>query len=178
MKIYAHRGNLVGRAPEFENSPEYIKKALSHGFGAEVDYWWFPKPDGGPHILCHDHPFSNVNPDKAGEYQEPKQYHIDPQFLLTPGLAVHCKNIHALEYCKKLGVETYFSHDKDDAVLTSDGYFWTYPKAVLPLNNQSIPVVFDRHDSIWPIHRLKTCAGLCTDDCFYYASLLEEDFIV
>ena len=39
MILISHRGNLMGRDPETENSPQQIRKALSLGFEAEVDVW-------------------------------------------------------------------------------------------------------------------------------------------
>ena len=36
----AHRGNLFGRIPERENSPEYIQEALAAGYDVEVDVWF------------------------------------------------------------------------------------------------------------------------------------------
>jgi glycerophosphoryl diester phosphodiesterase len=39
MILIAHRGNLNGKQPERENSPEYIKEALEKGYHVEVDVW-------------------------------------------------------------------------------------------------------------------------------------------
>ena len=37
MKLISHRGNLLGRFPEFENSPKYIDLAIETGFEVEID---------------------------------------------------------------------------------------------------------------------------------------------
>ena len=40
MYYISHRGNLKGSKPEYENHPNYIKKALSMGYDVEIDVWY------------------------------------------------------------------------------------------------------------------------------------------
>ena len=37
MFFISHRGNISGPNKEYENKPEYIKKALTMGFDCEID---------------------------------------------------------------------------------------------------------------------------------------------
>ena len=106
MILIAHRGNINGPSKD-ENNPEYIAKALSLGFDAEVDVWykngWW---------LGHDAP----------------TYKVENLFALFDNSKVwwHCKNFEALERLQ--GSElNYFWHQEDDHTLTSKGYIWTYP---------------------------------------------------
>ena len=39
MKLIAHRGNITGRNPDEENSPDYISQAIQKGYDVEVDVW-------------------------------------------------------------------------------------------------------------------------------------------
>ena len=137
MIYIAHRGNIAGPNPEFENRVEYIQSALTQGYECEIDVWfdhgWF---------LGHDYP----------------QYPIDSQFLTTPRLWIHCKNDKALYQMSK-HVYTrfhYFWHQEDDYTITSKGYIWTYPGKQLLLN--SICVL----PEIASYKNLK-CAGICSD---------------
>ena len=52
MKIIAHRGLMMGPNPEYENQPDTIDEAISHGFDAEVDVWNI----SGRLMLGHDKP--------------------------------------------------------------------------------------------------------------------------
>ena len=37
MILISHRGNLDGKELSFENRPDYIDKAIRHGFDVEID---------------------------------------------------------------------------------------------------------------------------------------------
>lgn len=101
-----HRGNTHGPC-QAENNPVLLKSLLEQGWDVEMDLWII---DGMP-WLGHDGP----------------QYELtDWSILNYPGSWVHCKNIAAVVWCAT-HAKRYFSHDKDPAVLVSDGTIWFYP---------------------------------------------------
>jgi len=65
MILIAHRGNLYGRQPERENTPEYLNEAIHLGYHVMVDAWyhdgcfyfgerkplWKPFPDWLPYAM-------------------------------------------------------------------------------------------------------------------------------
>ena len=76
MIYISHRGNINGKFPNRENSPEYIMEAIHKGYNVEIDAWVF----NNKWFLGHDTP----------------QYKIKREFLYQPGLWVHAKNLDAL----------------------------------------------------------------------------------
>ena len=52
MKLIAHRGNLKGKNPKYENHPDYILDAVWAGFDVEIDVWNVK----GQWLLGHDAP--------------------------------------------------------------------------------------------------------------------------
>lgn len=144
MILISHRGNIDGPNKEMENNPEYILNAIAHGYNVEIDLWLVDNKL----YLGHDEP----------------QYEINKKFLHNSKLWVHCKNIEALDYLSNLGFDfsldnpDYFFHDTDAAVLTSNGYIWTYPGNVLGKN--SICVLPE-----WNNLKLEdiNCLGICSD---------------
>ena len=137
MILIAHRGNLNGKQPERENSPEYIKKALEEGYHVEVDIWL---KETNNLFLGHDGP----------------KYPIGLQFLKDDRIWCHCKNIDALGYLLDKGVHCFF-HKTDDVILTSKGYIWTFPnKRLLPGSFCVMPEYGYNGD-------LSKCAGICSD---------------
>jgi hypothetical protein len=136
MKKISHRGNLNGRIPERENSPDYIVESLSLGYNCEIDVW-----------VVNDEYF--LGHDKA-------QYKIEETFLESNLLWCHAKNIQALEKMLKNKKIHCFWHQNDDVTLTSKGFIWTYPNK--ELTKKSICVLpelnsFDMGD----------CYGVCSD---------------
>jgi len=102
VKLISHRGNIDGPYPEWENTPEYVLKALET-YDVAVDVWYI---DG--FYLGSDYPSSFVTPD----------------FIRTPGLWCHAKTIIALKALLTYDVHCFF-HQNDDCTLTSKGYIWT-----------------------------------------------------
>lgn len=119
MKLISHRGNINGPILKKENSPDYIKAALSAGFDVEIDVsfnnGWY---------LGHDK----------------TDYRIDMDFLSQSGLWIHCKNIAALAILNSYKDLNYFWHQEDDYTLTSKGYIWTYPGKKAIANSKAIIV--------------------------------------
>jgi hypothetical protein len=164
MIIIAHRGNVDGANPSLENDPRYIQAALDQGFNVEIDFWaFYTNLNGWSLYLGHDEPKYCIN---------------SSSFILNNDrLYIHCKNIKALEYCYNnyWGLanwnSSYFFHNTDDATITSNSKFWTYPRATIPLTRNSIPVIYNRNDMIWNEEEIKGCYGICTDDANYYNTL-------
>ena len=135
MILISHRGNLNGPKPKMENSPKYIEIAIKKNFHVEIDVW-IKKNN---FYLGHDEPVYEVNK----EYLENKKFWC------------HAKNIEAMEALKNINA-TYFWHQNDDVVLTSNGYFWTYPGKKLLSN--SICVLPEQSNQ-----KNFSCAGICSD---------------
>ena len=151
MKLISHRGNINGRDPERENSPDYILEALN-SYEVEIDVWlindkWY---------LGHDKP----------------QYEIDKDFIRWKkhGLWCHAKNIDALYELsdKNEGFTNhkYFWHQEDDVTITSTGYLWTFPgKQLTPKSICVLPENVNYSDE-----ELKNCYGICSDFIEKYKS--------
>tara|TARA_B100001250_G_C19778610_1_gene780791 strand:- start:543 stop:974 length:432 start_codon:yes stop_codon:yes gene_type:complete len=135
MILISHRGNLNGPIPERENSPEYINHAIKKGYNVEIDVWFKNKS----FYLGHDKPM----------------YKVKTNYLINKKLWCHAKNLEALEVLKKAKAH-FFWHQKDDIVLTSKGYFWTYPGKKLFKN--SICVLPENSNK-----KKFECFGICSD---------------
>lgn len=105
MLFISHRGNLNGKNKKYENSPNYILKAIEKGYHVEIDVWFT-----NTFFLGHDGP----------------KYKISKKFLENNKLWCHAKNLDALCELKKIKTK-YFWHQNDDYTLTSNNYIWTYP---------------------------------------------------
>ena len=135
MIYISHRGNINGKNVRYENSPDYIQKAIDKGFHVEVDVWSF-EDDG--YWLGHDEP----------------QYHVEENYLEDSKLWCHAKNIYALNQMIENGKIHCFFHHEDDVTLTSQGYLWTYPGRDLTKN--SIVVLPNKKPDV-------EVAGICSD---------------
>ena len=135
MYYISHRGNLKGSKPEYENHPNYIKKALSMGYDVEIDVWYLDK-----FFLGHDTP----------------QYEIESNFLQNSKLWCHAKNIEAIMMMGKLNKVHYFFHQNDDVTLTSKNYIWAFP-GKQPIKN-SIAVMPEIYND-----NVSKCIGICSD---------------
>lgn len=136
MIIIAHRGNLVGSEPDYENSPEMIDRCISgYGFHVEVDLW---VTEDGKLFLGHDNP----------QYEVTLSWlHLRSRFLW-----IHCKNINALSYMQGNPYSSdfcYFWHQEDDYTLTSNGWVWAYPNKPINVPCKAVCVMpeWDNQDS-------------------------------
>lgn len=137
MLLISHRGNIAGPNPERENSPEYIKEALSAGFDVEIDLWY----QDWSYFLGHDSP----------------QYQVSLDFLGQSNLWIHCKNYQALQHLVELGSPAnFFYHTDEDYVLTSHHYIWAYPGQ--PGGAWTISVMPEWHNQ-----SIIGFAGVCSD---------------
>ena len=140
-KIISHRGNLNGSVPNLENSPDQIISAIQNKLDVEIDVWVV----NSEIFLGHDYP----------------QYKIKLRFLkkYKKFLWLHCKNLEALNFFKKQKQNfKYFWHQSDDFTITSNGYFWTYPKKPTSKNSIIVDLSLDQ------LSKYKnTVFGVCTD---------------
>jgi len=134
--LIAHRGNIDGRIAERENHPDYVRKALSLGYHAEIDIHYV----SGKLYLGHDNP----------------QFEIDFSFLFNANLWVHCKNIEVMELLVGTTLLNFFAHE-EGIIITLNGYLWTAPG--LQLTNKSIAVMPEMSEN-WNI---SNAIGICTD---------------
>ena len=135
MILISHRGNINGRIPDLENSPDYIDAAIKLGYDVEVDLWWVV----GRIYLGHDEPIIPVD--------------INWLIYNKDKLWVHLKNLNAI-YSPVIKDLNYFWHENDKFTLTSKGIPWCFPNVFLEtgvtvtLSNKKIT---------------KKILGLCTD---------------
>lgn len=114
-EFISHRGNLDGPEPSYENSPDYVGRAIDKGYRVEVDVWVRKNPfDGVSRLyLGHDGPL----------------HHISISWLLRngPRLVLHIKdpevfNVFWLEEPEL----NYFCHTLDPFTVTSKGEVWIH----------------------------------------------------
>lgn len=136
--LIAHRGNVSGQWPEFENRPDYIDKTLESGYNVEIDVW----NDGeGCWFFGHDEPKYSVNI---------WRYHrIDVWF--------HAKNIEAAIELKKIGATNYFFQKDEPYSITSSGHIWANLGQIQP------GVILVDPEGKTPKEYLHMFAGICTD---------------
>lgn len=141
MLLIAHRGNIRGPVPEYENSPEYIRFAIGCGFKCEIDLWL----SAGDLFLGHDKP----------------QYKIAEKFLsdFKNSLYIHAKNSDALAWLVSRRELEFFSHNRDEFVVTSFGSIWCYP------SNKPIKFGINLMPEWNNLRKedLIDCYGLCSD---------------
>jgi hypothetical protein len=142
MFLIAHRGNINGSLPQFENNPDYIEQALKLGFDVEIDIWLY----NNMFYLGHDE----------------ATYQIDIDWIKSKSskLWIHCKDKYSLEELysinHKIGTLNYFWHENDFATITSKGYIWASPGKQSIKNSIAVmPEWFD--DDV------RDCNGICSD---------------
>ena len=137
MKFISHRGNVNGPDPGKENSPSYIKSALSAGYNVEIDVWNL----NGTWFLGHDDPV----------------YEIGVKFLMNDKLLCHAKNLAALD---KMLVHTNihcFWHQEDHYTVTSRGYIVSYP------GYETTPRTICMKPELADPDSIPDCHGICSD---------------
>jgi hypothetical protein len=143
VNIIAHRGNISGKNPERENSPDYIMEAVSLGFDAEIDVWCVD----GKFYLGHDKP----------------QYEVDGCFCTHPKLWCHAKNTSALSELLKLGAHCFW-HENDSYTLTSKMIPWCFPDKWI---GGGVTVVFSAPEQT----SIPNCVlGICVDNCLEWTN--------
>jgi hypothetical protein len=143
MILISHRGNVDGKIPNSENSPEYISLALTKGFDVEIDVWFVD----GKFYLGHDEPL----------------YSIEKSFLENEKFWCHAKNEEALfEMIQNSNIHCFW-HQEDDYTLTSKGIPWVYPSKKVFKN--SIWVLPEKTN--YRYIKLD-CLGICSDNISLY----------
>lgn len=140
IKLIAHRGLYNGPNKDLENSPNQILDALEQGFDAEIDLWIENKK----FYLGHDY----------------LQYEINSKFLENSKFWIHAKNLEALYWLSTTNL-TYFWHQEDDRVITSNGYIWTYPDK--ELSDRSIRLMPEWRDPNFITVLDYECYAICSD---------------
>lgn len=141
MKIISHRGNLSGPNPKYENSPNYIQKAIDAGFEVEIDVWFL----NNNFYLGHDSP----------------DYLIELTWLKEKAdkLWCHAKNFETVYEMSKEKILNYFWHENDKMTLTSQGVPWCYPGNFI-LNGITVCL----NKTIKDINVM----GICTDYALFF----------
>jgi len=132
MHLISHRGNLTGKQPELENTPDYINAALAQGYKCEVDVFAYH----GKLYLGHDD----------------AQIETSVQYLQQEGIIAHAKNLDALAEMLQANIHCFYHHN-DNYTLTSRNWIWAFPGkpgtlihpciAVLPENYATDVTDFD-----------------------------------
>jgi len=142
MKLIAHRGNILEKHIEKENSPQYIDEAIQQGYDVEIDL----RAQKNNVYLGHDGP----------------DHLIDIRFLTDriDKLWVHCKDREALDIALTYNLNCFW-HTKDDYTLTKHGIVWAYPGKI----QTGYPCVMVLPEIFWnpdQIARFKSY-GICSD---------------
>lgn len=143
MKIICHRGNTFGPDPDNENKPEVIDYCIRQGYDVEIDLWYHNESL----YLGHDEPTYPVTKDYL--YWNKNQ------------LWIHCKNLKVLNIIG-IGGYNYFFHEKDDYVLTSQNYVWTYPKPQIETEFYQVLLDFEPNVDFEKYKKLGI-HGVCVD---------------
>jgi len=143
MYFIAHRGNMEGPSPEYENKPNYIVGGLhAHSWlHCEIDVWVM----AGDIFLGHDAP----------------QYRVNEEFLINARIWCHAKNLAAFEKMLDNPLIHCFWHQEDDFILTSRGYIWTFPGQ--PLADKSIWVLPEVTNFSYSFENTPKHVGICSD---------------
>ena len=136
-----HRGLMEGPDPALENQEPILFQRIREGWDVEVDLWLQDETVW----LGHEGP------------ERPLQ-NLD--LLSCPKAWIHCKNLAMLAYMvEKAPGAPFFSHDRDEAVLTSNGFIWCYPG--LQAGRNSIIVMPERAPSM--VIDYSRIGGVCSD---------------
>ena len=139
----AHRGNISGPNKELENRLSQIEKCFDLGLEVEVDIWYV---DGW--YLGHDAPEEKI-----------KSSWIQSEISK---LWLHAKNLEAMSRLSEIDLANFFWHETDARVLTSRGFFWTFPGA--DLDKRAIAVMPELDNELnWKPEILQNSYGVCTD---------------
>ena len=139
-RFIAHRGNLWGARPEYENTVDYLMLAWQVCGAVECDVQWHKDELW----LGHDEP------------QEPLPTHV----RTLKDWFFHAKDLESLTYMMDRGMHCFW-HQQDTITLTSKGYIWCYP-GYHPVSSKSIWL--DLHNKPVPQRIKSRCWGICGDN--------------
>lgn len=138
--LIAHRGNIAGSQPEYENTIPYLFNALNRGFHCEFDLWFA----NDKWWLGHDAPTNETS--------------LDP--LRDQRFWIHAKTLETVEELYRLNFNfKFFYHTIEDAVFVhGTNNLWTYPGRQLLRSSIAVKpeIVIDPWDT-------SQCAGICSD---------------
>jgi hypothetical protein len=160
--IIAHRSLLYGPDKTKENTLEQIVYTLTNTpFDIEIDVWFDNQTL--QFYLGHDEPQIRVPAPQL-------------DFLNNPRFWIHAKNNEALfELISQLPPHIHiFSHDQDDATLTSTRIPWVYPGKPISSTTPRCPAVIvmpERTPDAYTIEQLKRAHAICTDWPYRYQEL-------
>lgn len=146
VKFIAHRGNIAGPQPTFENTDGYLKHAYANDCFVEVDIIKYQDK------LYYGH-------------DDPKQL-ADLEFLFNPGVYCHAKTLDTLIALLDMKL-TCFWHENDQVTLTSDDKIWCYP-GHHPVHHSAIWL--DLHNKPLPKENLDKIYAVCGDYKDYYSN--------
>ena len=140
MILISHRGNLNGLNPERENSPPYIREAISAGFDVEIDVRFL----NDTIWLGHDEP----------------QYKVSLSFLeeIKDHSWLHCKNFAALSGLVDQDFRVFY-HEKEKYTILNNGLIWAHDiqlvdeKCIVPLLSLESVLSYDNQNIY----------GICSD---------------
>lgn len=145
MRLISHRGNLLGKDPSTENSPDKIDYCILRGFDVEIDLWMI----NNSYFLGHDEP----------QYEITKRYLDERQ----DNLWIHCKNETALFNLFYSGYN-YFWHQNDDFTITSKKFIWTFPNKQVEYRKNQVILDFEEiTKEKLHFYKSKRILGLCSD---------------
>jgi|TARA_B100001094_G_C17780218_1_gene599332 hypothetical protein len=135
--LISHRGNLLGKKPELENTPVYIDAALAQGFKCEVDVYSYDDKL----YLGHDH----------------AQIETSVDYLQQDGIIAHAKNLNALSAMLQVNIHCFYHHN-DDYTLTSRNWIWAFPGKPGTLEHPCIAVLPENYTT-----DVTNFDGVCSD---------------
>jgi hypothetical protein len=148
--LIAHRGNINGPVPDFENELHHLYAAIHTGYDVEVDVWYTDKR----WYFGHNGPTIPVSSEDIE--------------TLSPFAWFHAKNYFAL--CELHGKGHHvFAHDKDPFTLTSKGWIWSHQGVYNPAGIVVMPSLTTEQDLIL------NSAGVCHDDLLMVENLLIDN---
>lgn len=145
MFFISHRGNVSGPEPDRENTPDYIDEAIASGYDVEIDVRFYK----------NNFWLSHEEVDAETSLGVTEDWFLDRKDKLW----VHAKDLECLSHMLRLGMHT-FTHERDNATITSKGYVWTFTGR--PLFRQSIEVCPERYRPDWYMN-LGIVEGICSD---------------
>jgi hypothetical protein len=153
MKLISHRGNILGKIPNLENTESYIIDAIMQGYQVEIDVWSVNRKL----YLGHDDPLYKTSVEFLQEH--------------SSDLLIHCRDLKSLEFLynhKQLSKFRYFYHTTEPAVVSSHGDIIIHSHANRCIKNSiyMLPEILGIKDRY-----LINCAGICSDVISNYLHL-------
>lgn len=152
MRFIAHRGNVKGPKPEWENKKSYIRQALQLGFDVEIDVSYID----GKLFLGHDEPGEEVS----------------LEYLSSSSLWVHAKTAATFAYLTGFSEINTFLQSEEAIVVSSRQYLWNHSKCT-DFTPRSVAVVLDYDKEF--LSKYVKISGVCSDYVLSYRMEFEQD---